>query len=675
MLRLWLILNGRKIRMKDYQHAKKIFQLAVEIVPEKRADFLDEVCQDDPDLRREVERLLDSGSTEFSPSSTASQPEAFTENDTEDAPTKVFPDSEVFEAPTYIKKTHSQIAEKNKLDFEDTDALVGQILDNRFLIKKDLTEKGAHKGGFGLVYLAEDMKLLGKETVVKILKRTSLSKEDGDRKFLHEEEALIRLDHPNIVRILDVGALSDGNPFMVMEYIPGYSLRRLLNEQGKLPIDFCIHIIKKVTDALSSAHVEKILHRDIKPENIMLTPQIGGFDRVRLIDFGIARVEESKLAPETIIQRGIGTILYMPPEQLIGKLEQTPAMDIYAFAIVIYEMLTGKKPFSPRSSADMYRLQRDGHQEISDELKGKLPETAVRLLLSALEFDPLKRPQNARQFGLELASALKNEEPGANVATAALKPFGTSTDDSFQIKETGKTPFKLAGLRHVFLLLLVVTVGVAGFLYWQAYSFQTALQAEKDATGLNAENTENSSILPEREFPFYLMVQKYRGGQPYKEPFRSTGREIFETGYKFQMVFETVPEGFFYIFNEDSNARTADGAFNILFPTPLRNEGLAQVREGQKIETGNNRFGSNTGKEFVWIIWTKERQPALEDVRETAFANQGAVSQNEKTAQLREFINRHFDPETKVIKQLEEQKTVIKRKGDFLVYKIELEHK
>src|SRR5438552_779310 len=99
------------------------------------------------------------------------------------------------------------------------------------------------------------------------------------------------------------------------------------------------------------------LARDMKPENIMLTPQDVGFDLVRVIDFGIARVEESKLAPVTIVTSTKGSIFYIAPEQLAGNIAQTPAVDIYSFAIVVYEMLTGKRPFEPNSAVNMFTLQ------------------------------------------------------------------------------------------------------------------------------------------------------------------------------------------------------------------------------------------------------------------------------------------------------------------------------
>src|SRR5688572_6686384 len=110
------------------------------------------------------------------------------------------------------------------VDFDTPDAMVGTKLDGRFVIEKNMTDGGADEGGIGVVYLARDLKMLNKRVVVKVLQEKALKFKDILRKFLHEEEALMRLDHPGIVRILDFGTLTDGNPFMVMEYIEGHSL-------------------------------------------------------------------------------------------------------------------------------------------------------------------------------------------------------------------------------------------------------------------------------------------------------------------------------------------------------------------------------------------------------------------------------------------------------------------
>lgn len=605
----------------------------------------------------------------------------------------------------YSRENPATPSEKAKTaKFEKIDALVGQLLDGRFLIEKDLTEGGADAGGIGLVYLAQDLKLMGKQVVVKILQKAALENEDMVRKFQHEKEALIRLDHPNIVRILDSGTLSDGNPFMVMEYIAGYSLRHLLKERGKLSFDFIAHIAESVTDALSAAHSQKILHRDIKPENIMLTPPDEGFERVRLIDFGIARVEDSLLAPATTIPRGIGTILYIAPEQLLGKLEQTPAADIYAFGIVVYEMLTGELPFQPQSVVEMFELQKQSVKNLPRQLRSDLSEEAESILLSALEFEAEKRPQNARQFGRELAKSLrKNLSEGAKETSPELaqtepiisemqpNPLIAPTEASipenqtdFSISNIHTPPRKSSTKLGLGLLLgALILSGIAaviGLAYWKSSSSPSVTNQTPtantnhatSATNANATPSPTENIAPVRELSYFLNVQKMRDGKPFEAPFKSSGQEIFESGYKFKMLFQADADGFFYLFNEE---KTADGTgvYNILYPTPKTNNGSAEIRAKMQIETSQNTFGANRGTEIVWLIWTAKKQDDLETVRQAAFDGQGVVKEEKNVRLLSDFVEKY--PKAEANKDSTNQQTIVKGKGDVIVYRIELEHR
>jgi len=569
--------------------------------------------------------------------------------------------------------------------FQKSDALVGQMLDGRFLIEKDLTEGGADAGGIGLVYLAKDMKLMGKKTVVKILRQAALKNADLARKFQHEKEALIRLDHPNIVRILDSGTLSDGNPFMVMEYIEGYSLRRTLRENKQLPFDFVAYIVESVTNAVHAAHSQKILHRDIKPENIMLTPQDGGFDRVRLIDFGIARVENSQLAPATEIPRGIGTILYIAPEQLAGNMEQTPAVDIYSFAIVIYEMLTGKLPFQPQTMVEMFLLQEQGVKIPPSQLRPDLPPEAEKILLSALAFAPEKRPASARQFGRELAAALRGNSEDKTRTLAETVPFNLKsaeispvapTESLLDIIETDfhkqisvNSPRKKSSKVWIWALL--------GLLVLAAISITAGLVIWKGREEISNTNTTEIPIVetaPLREITYFLNVQKMRGDKPFEEPFKSSGQEIFESGYKFKLNFKGDADGFFYVFNEDKDAN-GKTIYNILYPTPKTNNGSAEVKAKQTIETSNNTFSGTRGTEIVWLIWTKAKNDDLETMRQAAFDAGGTMKDEKSSRQLTDFLQTYKNEKNETIKDTANQQTVVKSKGETIVQKIELEHR
>jgi serine/threonine protein kinase len=285
--------------------------------------------------------------------------------------------------------------------FEGQDALIGQNIGERFIIKQCLD-----KGGFGSVYLGRDSQLMDRKVVIKVLLEDLIEDTEARRKFEHEKEALARLDHPGIVNIFAAGTLPDGKPYLVMPYIEGRTLESIIKESGALPLSFCAKIVEDLTDALAAAHANGILHRDVKPSNIILTEQSDGTHRTRLIDFGIARVNDSKVSPVTQVEKVQGTLWYMSPEQLLGKLEQSPAVDVFSCAAVFYQMLTGKLPFNPQSTYEMYLLHQEGVKERIIQIRPEVPEQVDELIIKGLAFAPEERPQDVCKFGKSIASLL-----------------------------------------------------------------------------------------------------------------------------------------------------------------------------------------------------------------------------------------------------------------------------
>lgn len=588
-------------------------------------------------------------------------------------------------------------SEATTVDFDRPDALVGSRLEGRFLIEKNLTESGADVGGIGVVYLATDTKLLGRKVVVKILREEALKLNDVVRKFLHEKEALTRLDHPGVVRILDSGELSDGNPYIVMEYIEGYSLRKAMRRQAQLPLHVIAHLIESFTDALGAAHSKDILHRDIKPENIMLTPEEGAYERVRLIDFGIAKVGQSQLAPETEISRAIGTILYIAPEQLIGKTDLTAAADIYSSGIVAYELITGDLPFKPASIAEMYKLQSEGVRTRPGELRRDLPHSADALIMNSLEFDPSKRPQNVREFGRLLARSLRSGEPGYQAPIsveddqylhsiktefyphvpsqfekdAAPMPVPSTvavpaSSTSGQVPTRPVRPRKwLTG--SIGALLVFVMIGTGSFLLYRNLSSGNA-PAAASAEAPAAEPTGPAITLA-----YYLTIQKMRNGSRYQEPYPATGMEIFESGYKFRMTFEFDSDGAAYIFNEGKDVR-GETVCSTLFPNP-DTKMSPSVTAGKTINTAENTFSGQPGTEVMWVIWTRRELPEMKAVMDSIDMGTGQIKPP-GVATLVQFLGKHKDtPRDFVGKDPEAERTLIRGTGDILVHRFELKHR
>lgn len=207
-----------------------------------------------------------------------------------------------------------------------------EALKGKYVVQKPLGE-----GGFGRVFLAEHTGL-GQMHVIKLLSADSSRSTEVRNRFFQEAKVLAKLKHPNIVPIMDVSEFG-GRPYYVMSYLNGGSLADLLRKEKNLSVEKALEYVQKLLSALSEVHEKGIIHRDIKPENVLLDEK----GEPVLIDFGIARVEESSKA-RTATGFSIGTPQYMSPEQLDGK-PITLTTDIYSMGIMLFELITGKPPY------------------------------------------------------------------------------------------------------------------------------------------------------------------------------------------------------------------------------------------------------------------------------------------------------------------------------------------
>jgi class 3 adenylate cyclase len=297
----------------------------------------------------------------------------------------------------------------------ESDPLVGTTLEGRYLVKQKLGQ-----GGFGAVYLASDEKMMSRPVVVKVLLGEKISHEWSVRKFKQEMEALARIDHPSIVGIFDSGQSADGKPYIVMQYVDGVSLRSLITAEG---MDFsrAANIVRQIGKALGAAHERGILHRDLKPENIMVQTLEDGDEQVKVIDFGIAKVKNSVVSLSTAGEQAVGTAAYMSPEQLRAG-TVTPASDVYCFAVIAYEILTGRRPINPDSAFQLLELQRSGVRIKPRDLRPSLSPDAESIILKALSFEPKDRFERARDFGDLLSGALLGDEEETEVQTQGQRP-------------------------------------------------------------------------------------------------------------------------------------------------------------------------------------------------------------------------------------------------------------
>jgi hypothetical protein len=263
------------------------------------------------------------------------------------------------------------------------------------------------RGGMGEVYRADDL-TLGQPVALKFLPRAILDNPNALERFRNEVRIARRVSHPNVCRVYDLTEI-DGNFFLSMEYIDGEDLGALLRRIGRLPADKALEIARKLCAGLSAAHEKGVLHRDLKPGNVMLD----GRGQVLLTDFGLAGLANQIEGAEV----RNGTPAYMAPEQLEGK-EVTTRSDIYSLGLVLYEILTGKRPFESDTLAGLAQVRKDRLFVTPSTLVKDLDPRVERVILRCLESDPQNRPANA----LAVAAALPGGDPLGEALAAGETP-------------------------------------------------------------------------------------------------------------------------------------------------------------------------------------------------------------------------------------------------------------
>jgi serine/threonine protein kinase len=279
-------------------------------------------------------------------------------------------------------------------------------------------------GGMGSVYEVEDT-TVGKKYVLKTLLPALGDRQDLARRMAEEARVLARLAHPNIVEVITAGITGDDSrlPFYVMERLDGLNLRSLLEKKGALAPDRAIHIAGNLLDALGHAHDNGVIHRDVKPENIFLHRAQGGGTVTKLLDFGIMRMLDR--GKETA-GRFVGTLRYAAPEQLRGE-KLGPTCDIYAAALVLYEMLAGRGPFD--DEPDVHRAAAATLEKPAPPITTlvRVPEPLATLVMGALAKSPEDRPASAHAFAAALRAVVAGAD--APVSDPTSRPRTSSPDD------------------------------------------------------------------------------------------------------------------------------------------------------------------------------------------------------------------------------------------------------
>src|SRR5713226_4836714 len=342
-------------------------------------------------------------------------------------------------------------------------------------------------GGMGEVYLAEDT-LLNRKVAIKLLPADTVADEQAEKRLIKEAQAAAALDHPNICAIHEVGR-HGGYSFIVMQYVEGETLA---GRMKKSPLEFheALDIAVQVADGFAEAHSRGIIHRDIKPQNIMIT----GRGQAKLMDFGLAKavrqkpLAESEAETESLFTEPgmvVGTVPYMSPEQVRGEALDARS-DIFSFGAVLYEMMSGRQPFTAESPAAIFSAILTREPPPLARYSSEVPVELQRILNKVLNKEREERYQTAKDLlvdlkilkqGLEIEAKLERPTHPALDGEAAVKassppPVDTAkqatlTGQALAARTTSSAEYLISGIKQhkraavlVVLLLLIVSAGL-----------------------------------------------------------------------------------------------------------------------------------------------------------------------------------------------------------------------
>jgi serine/threonine-protein kinase len=285
-----------------------------------------------------------------------------------------------------------------------TDSLIGSLIDGRYQVRSRIA-----RGGMATVYLATDLRL-ERKVAVKVMHGHLSDDVKFRERFIQEARSAARLAHPNVVNVFDQGQDND-MAYLVMEYLPGITLRDLLQEHGRLTTDQTLDILEAVLSGLSAAHRAGIAHRDIKPENVLLADD----GRIKIGDFGLARAASANTATGAAL---LGTIAYLSPELVTRGIADTRS-DIYAVGIMTYEMLTGVQPFVGEQPMQIAYQHANDTVPAPSERNSRVPAELDELVLWSTAREPDDRPRDARAMLNDVLAVRGMVDAGASRAATA----------------------------------------------------------------------------------------------------------------------------------------------------------------------------------------------------------------------------------------------------------------
>jgi serine/threonine protein kinase len=270
--------------------------------------------------------------------------------------------------------------------------MLGQTLGNYQIIAK------MSEGGMGQLFLARHMSM-DRRAVVKVLRAHLTEDESIVRRFINEANAAAMIGHPGIVYVMDVGRLDSGNPYILMEHLEGESLARRIKVAGIVDVASALVMVRQMADALAAAHDKGIVHRDLKPGNIFLVTDAAEVDRVKILDFGIAKLltsNENAVATRTDVL--MGTPMYMSPEQCDGARSLDHRSDLYSLGCILFELVCGRPPFNDAGAGTVIAAHLMLPPPAPRSINPQVPPELEAMILRLLAKSPRERFQHAREL-------------------------------------------------------------------------------------------------------------------------------------------------------------------------------------------------------------------------------------------------------------------------------------
>jgi serine/threonine protein kinase len=381
-----------------WQRLATLFAAAQECPVEKYAAFLDRACSDDPDMRAELESLL--------------QPHVEADDFLEQPAIRFLKLRHTIEGysseqrrPKFPNRENTSLTWPDlKVAAEHKISAAVDLIRNKLGRYEVIARVGA--GGMGVVYKARD-KLLGRLVAIKVLPPAKEAHNEHKLRLIEEARIASALNHPNIVTTYEIGEASNGTPYIVMEYIDGQPVRQMI-ANGTLTLESTLAIAAQIAEGLSAAHERGVLHRDLKPENVVVDAK----GLVKILDFGIAKLASAEAALDQrtafidttgVTNSGmiLGTANYMSPEQAGGKTVDFRT-DQFSLGVMLYEMLTSKRPFERPDAIETLAAVRRAEPPAITQFNPEVPRSLQAIVTRCLAKDPAQRYNLTVELALEL---------------------------------------------------------------------------------------------------------------------------------------------------------------------------------------------------------------------------------------------------------------------------------